>query len=219
MKVGTDGVLLGAWVSLEKIPDTVLDIGAGTGLIALQIAQRSQAESIDAIEIDPDSYEQCVENFENSPWNDRLFCYHSSLQNFAEEIDDTYDLIISNPPFFSEDIRPENPSRNRARFTDSLPFIELLQCASKLLAAEGSFAVILPRKEEEDFIKSASQFALYPERICRVRGNKNSPEKRSLLEFSFNPSGLKTESLIIEEERHQYTEAYRRLVSSFYLNL
>lgn len=99
MKVGTDGVLLGAWTSLEDNPYAILDIGAGTGLISLMLAQRSQATIIDAIEIDAEAYEQCVANFEQSIWNDRLFCYHAGLDEFVDEIEDQYDLIVSNPHF------------------------------------------------------------------------------------------------------------------------
>ena len=100
MKIGTDAVLLGAWASLEKQPFSVLDIGSGTGILSLMLAQRSHAELIDAIEIDADAYEQCVDNFEASLWGDRLFCYHTSLEEFADEIEDRYDLVISNPPFY-----------------------------------------------------------------------------------------------------------------------
>lgn len=100
MKVGTDGVLLGAWTSLEDNPYAILDIGAGTGLISLMLAQRSQATIIDAIEIDAEAYEQCVANFEQSIWNDRLFCYHAGLDEFVDEIEDQYDLIVSNPHLF-----------------------------------------------------------------------------------------------------------------------
>lgn len=99
MKIGTDGVLLGAWTSLNHEPNSILDIGSGTGIIALQLAQRSDAETIDALEIDDNAYEQSVENFENSDWGDRLFCYHASLEEYAQEVDDKYDLIVSNPPF------------------------------------------------------------------------------------------------------------------------
>lgn len=219
MKIGTDGILLGAWVSLRKNPFSILDIGAGTGIIALQLAQRSNAEMIDAIEIDEDAYEQCVENFENSPWGDRLFCYHASLEEFVEEIDDKYDLIISNPPFYSEDYKSSNESRDVARFTEALPFDELIDSASILLADEGIFAVIVPRKEEENIVKMASAVNLFSNRICRVRGNETSEEKRSMMEFSFDKTAPKIENLVIEISRHNYTEEYKNLVRDFYLKM
>ena len=121
MKIGTDGVLLGAWATLFHSPTSVLDIGTGTGIIALQLAQRSDAELIDAIEIEGNAYEQAVDNFEDSPWGDRLFCYHTSLEEFANEIDETYDLIVSNPPFYRDDFLSNNKARNKARSTTSLP--------------------------------------------------------------------------------------------------
>jgi Predicted O-methyltransferase len=219
MKIGTDGVLLGAWVSLQHRPYSVLDIGAGTGVIALQIAQRSDAEIVDALEIDASAYEQCVDNFENSPWNDRLFCYHAALDEFVEEIDDSYDLIVSNPPFYSEDYKTEDPARDQARFTEALPFEDLLEGVSMLLSDQGIFATIIPRKDEERFIKIASEVNLFPNRICHVRGTDTSEEKRSLLEFSFNKTEVNTELLTIEIERHDYTEAYKELVQDFYLKL
>ena len=219
MKIGTDGVLLGAWVSLKNNPFSILDIGAGTGIIALQLAQRSHAEMIDALEIDENAYEQCVDNFENSQWGDRLFCYHASLEEFVEEIEDKYDLIISNPPFYSEDYKTSNEIRDIARFNDALPFDELIESASLLLSDEGVFAVIIPRKEEENFIKMASEVNLFPNRICRVRGNELSEEKRSMLEFSFENTSPKIENLTIEISRHNYTEAYKKLVAEFYLKM
>lgn len=219
MKIGTDGVLLGAWVSVESNPYSILDIGAGTGIIALQLAQRSDAEVMDAIEIDEDAYEQCVENFENSPWGDRLFCYHAALDEFTEEIDDEYDLIISNPPFYSEDYKTTNEARDLARFTEALPFDELIESAAQLLSKDGILAVIIPRKEEETFIKMASEVELFPKRICRVKGNPNSEEKRSLMEFSFKEIQPKIENLTIEISRHEYTEEYKNLVKDFYLKM
>lgn len=219
MKIGTDGVVLGAWVSVKNNPFSILDIGAGTGIIALQLAQRSNAEMIDAIELDENAFEQCVDNFENSPWGDRLFCYHASLEEFVEEMDEKYNLIISNPPFYSEDYKTENESRDMARFSDALPFDELIESASQLLSDEGIFAVIIPRKEEENFIKMASRVNLFPKRICRVRGTISSEEKRSLLEFSFEKIPPKMESLVIEISRHNYTEEYKNLVQDFYLKM
>tara|TARA_R100000935_G_scaffold27288_2_gene47435 strand:- start:13775 stop:14491 length:717 start_codon:yes stop_codon:yes gene_type:complete len=219
MKVGTDGVLLGAWVSIENSPQSILDIGAGTGVISLQLAQRSLAETIDAIEIDNDAYEQCTENFENSPWADRLFCYHASIQEFVSEIEETYDLIISNPPFYSENFKSENSARDIARFTDALPFDHLAISASHLLSENGTFAVILPKKEETHFIEIAAKSNLFPKRICTVKGTPTSEEKRSLLEFTFQKNNPSLETLVLETKRHLYTKEYRDLVKDFYLKM
>ena len=219
MKIGTDGVLLGAWATLAHEPMSLLDIGAGTGVIALQLAQRSTAITIDAVEIDPDAHEQCVDNFEASPWADRLFCYHASIQEYASEIEESYDLIISNPPFYSEDYKSEDLARDTARFNDALPFEHLIVCSAHLLSEEGILAVILPKKEETAFISLAEKHGLYPKRICRVRGNINSEEKRSLMEFSLQENDVQMESLTIEMDRHQYTPEYLELVRDFYLKM
>ncbi|MFS4456053.1 tRNA1(Val) (adenine(37)-N6)-methyltransferase [Maribacter sp. 2304DJ31-5] len=219
MKIGTDGVLLGAWASLDKKPNTILDIGAGTGLIALMMAQRSDAEIIDAIEIEEAAYEQCVENLENSPWGDRLFCYHAGLDEFVDEVDDKYDLIISNPPFYSEDVSSGDKARDRARQNNSLPFDELLEGVRRLLSKNGVFSVIVPHKEERLFITVAEKQGLYPKRITRVKGNYESPVKRSLLEFGFARINLTTNELVIEISRQKYTSEYMRLTKAFYLKM
>jgi len=219
MKIGTDGVLLGAWVSIETKPNTILDIGAGTGVIALMLAQRCDAESIEGIEIDDSAYEQCVENFENSPWGDRLYCFHAGLDELVDEIDEPYDLIVSNPPFYAEKVSSGDTARDLARQNSSLPFDELLEAVSQLLAPKGHFAVIIPHKEESKFLKLASAYGLYPNRITRVKGNATAPIKRSLLELCFEKGGTLTNELTIETERHQYTEAYKSLVKSFYLKM
>lgn len=219
MKIGTDGVLLGAWASIRKHPFSVLDIGAGTGVISLMLAQRSQAQLIDAIEIDADAYEQCTENFENSPWNDRLFCYHASIVEFVEEIEDKYDLIISNPPFYAEDYKTEDRSRDLARFADAMPFDILLYSVANLLSEEGIFSVIIPFHEKESFIDLATQFGLYTSRVTDVRGTPSSEFKRSLLEFSFQKVEVSTSELTIELSRHNYTEAYTELTRDFYLKM
>ncbi|TDY13863.1 tRNA1(Val) (adenine(37)-N6)-methyltransferase [Meridianimaribacter flavus] len=219
MKIGTDSVLLGAWASLDHNPFSVLDIGAGTGVLSLMLAQRSNAELIDALEIDSDAYEQCVENFEQSPWGDRLFCYHASLDEFTDEIDDQYDLIISNPPFYSEDSKTNIPERDLARFQDAMPFQHLLQCASKLLSENGLFSVIIPYKEEQNFIQLASDFSLFPNRILHVKGTENTPIKRSLIQFSFIEEAVTSSNLIIETERHNYTKEYIDLTKDFYLKM
>lgn len=220
MKVGTDGVLLGSWVSLENNPQTILDIGAGTGLIALMLAQRSSAKQIDTIEIDEDAYEQCVENFENSPWADRLFCFHASLDEFAEEPEgEKYDLIVSNPPYFVPNERevdlPEN--RKKARFYDSLPFEDLINYASQLLSENGELVVVIPFAEEVNFITFAKTKSLFVNRITRVRGTENAPLKRSLLQFSFVEKPIEEQELILEISRHHYTDEFKELVKDFYL--
>ncbi|MDW5287301.1 tRNA1(Val) (adenine(37)-N6)-methyltransferase [Formosa sp. PL04] len=219
MKIGTDAVLLGAWASLDHNPFSILDIGAGTGVIATMLAQRSYAELIDAIEIDDDAYEQCVDNFEVSPWADRLFCYHASLEEFVDEIEDEYDLIISNPPFYSEDYKTDNEQRDIARFSDALPFDHLIDSASKLLSDHGTFCLIVPFKEEENIIVLASKADLFPSKILHVKGNPDSDIKRSLMQFSFTKTDVEIKELIIETERHQYTEDYINLTKDFYLKM
>ena len=219
MKVGTDGVLLGAWTSVASQPTTILDIGAGTGVIALMLAQRTGAETIDAIEIDAEAYEQCVENFEESAWADRLFCYHASLVEFIEEIEDRYDLIISNPPFYSEENSGKYLSRDLARQNQFLPFDVLLEGVSKLISDSGKFSTIIPFKEENSFLSIAKDYGLYPERITRVKGNSKVAYKRSLLELGLENLEIDQDELIIEIERHKYTSEYIALTKEFYLKL
>lgn len=219
MKVGTDAVTLAAWTPLNNNPFTILDIGTGTGVLSLMLAQRSNAEQIDAIEIDEDAYEQATENFENSPWNDRLFCFHAGLDELVAEPEDDYDLIISNPPFYTENYKTSDPSRDIARFNDALPFEELIEAAAILLSENGIFSVIIPFKEEEGFLALAKEFELYPLKITRVKGTPNSEIKRSLLAFTrFEQKPLINE-LTIEITRHQYTSEYTELVKDFYLKM
>ncbi len=220
-KIGTDGVLLGGWVSIKSHPASILDIGTGTGIIALQLAQRSNAQLIDALELDSNAYEQATENFENSPWNDRLFCYHASFDEFVLEIEDSYDLIITNPPYYEPHQKSKDRSRDRARFEDALPFPELVQGVKKLLSSEGQFAVIVPYHRETDFIDLAASSDLIPTRITRVKGNESSPLKRSLIQFVTldHFEKLQEDELIIEKGRHKYTEAYKTIVKDFYIKM
>ena len=219
MKVGTDGVLLGAWTSVASDPKSILDIGAGTGLLALMLAQRTNAETIEAIEIDEAAFEQCVENFENAPWADRLFCYHAGLDEFVDEVEDRYDVIVSNPPFYAEEVTSGNASRDVARQMQSLPLEELVEAVSNLLAPKGKFSTIIPYKETERFIDLAALCKLFPTRITRVKGNSTSEFKRSLVECSFRKSEIVEDELTIEHQRHRYTEKYVKLTKEFYLKM
>ncbi len=219
MKIGTDAVLLGAWCPIDNNPFSILDIGAGTGILSLMLAQRSNAEQIDAIEIDENAYEQCVENFEASPWSDRLFCFHAGLDEFIDEPEDEYDIIISNPPFYSEDYKTDNSQRDLARFQDALPFEELIEAADLLLSENGIFAVVLPFSEEVKFIALAKNMDLFPFKITRVKGTPTTEIKRSLLAFSRLKKQLTLDELVIETSRHQYTSAYISLTKDFYLKM
>jgi len=218
MKVGTDGVLLGAWCKINQA-NSVLDIGAGTGVIALMIAQRSIAETIDALEIDTEAFEQCVDNFETSLWGDRLFCYHASFEEFVDETEEQYDFIVSNPPFYSSSYKSKTAQRDMARFQDALPFETLIKGVSKLLSPKGTFATIIPFSEEYNFIKLAKTFNLIPFRKTCVKGTPSSEIKRTLLQFSFQNETLEYNELVIEISRHNYTKEYRELVKDFYLKM
>lgn len=219
MKIGTDGVLLGAWTPLINNPYNVLDIGAGTGILSLMLAQRSNAEQIDAIEINEDAYEQCVENFEASPWGDKLFCFHAGLDEFVDEPEDEYDLIISNPPFYTDDYKSDNTSRDLARFEDALPFEELIEAAALLLSDNGIFSVIIPHKEEEQFVSMCKELDLFPLKITRVKGTPTSEIKRSLLAFCRMEQTPLIDELVIEISRHNYTPEYIELTKEFYLKM
>ena len=219
MKIGTDGVLLGAWTPLINNPFNVLDIGAGTGILSLMLAQRSNAEQIDAIEIDEDAYEQCVENFEASPWGDKLFCFHAGLDEFVDEPEDEYDLIISNPPFYTDDYKSATTSRDLARFEDALPFEELIEAAALLLSDNGIFSVIIPYKEEERFVTLCKELDIFPLKITRVKGTPTSEIKRSLLAFCRMEQTPLIDELVIEISRHNYTPEYIELTKDFYLKM
>ena len=219
MKIGTDAVLLGAWCPVNSSIFSILDIGAGTGILSLMLAQRTNAQQIDAIEIEENAYEQCVLNFENSVWNDRLFCFHAGIDEFIEEPEDEYDLIVSNPPFYTEDYKSENKERDLARFEEALPFNTLLEASDLLLSDNGILAVIIPYKEENKFSSLAKEFELYPFKITRVKGTENADIKRSLMAFSRIIQEVEIDQIVIENSRHNYTNEYISLTKEFYIKM
>ncbi len=219
MKIGTDGVLLGAWTSLENRPESVLDIGAGTGIISLQLAQRSKAKRIDALEIDKNAFEQCSNNFKDSPWGDRLKCFHTSFEKFLKESTAKYDLVVSNPPFYVEDFKTGNELRDVARFSSALPLENLVKGTRKLMNVTGIFSVIVPKSREKECTTFALAENLHLQKRTDVKGNKKSTVKRSLLQFGFDPTICISNKLIIENSRHEYTVEYIALTREFYLKM
>lgn len=215
MKIGTDGVLLGAWATAEN-PQKILDIGIGTGLILLMLAQRFPKAQLTGIEIDKNAFEESKFNIYQSKFQNRCEVFHSSLQEFNSV--EKFDLIVSNPPFFDW-THKEDSSRNTARQHADLNFEELIFHAKKLLSSNGKMAVIIPFESENEFIQLASNFNLFPNKIMRVKGNENTPIKRSLLLFSRDNSKVETDELIIEISRNVYTEDYISLTKDFYLKM
>ncbi len=215
MKIGTDGVLLGAWATAEN-PKKILDIGTGTGLILLMLAQRFPEAHLTGIEIDKNAFEEAEFNISNSKFHHQYGVYHTSLQAF--ETVEMFDLIVSNPPFFDW-THKEDSSRNTARQQADLTFEQLLFHSEKLLSSDGKFAVIIPFDSEEKFIKSAKILNLFPNKITHIKGNENTPIKRSLLLFSRDNSEVEADELIIEISRNVYTEDYISLTKDFYLKM
>ncbi|MGQ0828058.1 MAG: tRNA1(Val) (adenine(37)-N6)-methyltransferase [Bacteroidota bacterium] len=216
MKVGTDAVLLGSWVNVSHAK-TILDIGTGTGIIALMLAQRTAAH-IDAIDIDTNAYEQATENVNNCSWKDRIDVHHISLQQFAITSDRKYDLIVSNPPYFIDSSKALEESRTNARHTDQLPFDALLEGVLKLLNPTGKFYVILPPKESELFREKAEEHKLYLTKRTRIITRTDKPEKRLLMRFEFTHRAFSEDSITIEaDERHSYTDEYKELTKDYYL--
>lgn len=215
MKVGTDGVLLGAWAEVRPDDRRMLDIGTGTGVIALMLAQRSAAR-IEAVDIDPDCAEQAAGNFAASPWSGRLEARCLPIQEYAP--DGRFDLIVSNPPYYVGSLHSPDQGRNRARHADSLPFGELVRAVVRLLADGGRFALILPPDEMRLF-RSAALGRLFPLRWTEVCSTPRRGVRRVLAEFCAQPvPPPEVGRLIIQEGGpDSYTGEYRRLTGDFYL--
>ena len=216
MKVGTDGVLLGAMTDCKKATK-ILDIGSGTGLISLMLAQRNDTAVITGIEIEKNAFLQSQDNLNNSKWSNRLSIIHTSLQNHSSET--KYDLIVSNPPFFTGSTQANNQYRKLARNTNSLNFKELIAKSKILLSKNGIFSVIIPFRRKEEFIKLALENNLFLSRVCNVKGTASSTTKRILMEFNHSKKTILQENLIIEKARHIYTDKYIDLCKDFYLRM
>lgn len=216
MKVGTDGVLIGAW-SNHKSASRILDIGTGSGLIAVMLAQRFTNSNIVGIEPDDDACVDASINFNTAPFRDRLNLEHMSIQDYHPE--KQFDLIVSNPPFFDNGVKPPIKQRAQARHTSSLSLFDLCNAVNRLLTKDGCFSVILPKSKEEELIQETKKVGLYLKEMTEVRGRNGTPVKRILALFSRKPVTPKRSELVIENNRHNYTEEYKKLTSPFYLKM
>ena len=216
MKVGTDGVLLGAWVNVTNTK-RILDVGTGSGVIGLMLAQRTDEKThIDAIDISINDCDQARENIARSPWPKKISVHHSSLQLFER---DQYDLIVSNPPFFINSYKPPTVNRATARHTETLSHHELLLHAKRLLIASGKLAIVLPLTEANQFQGIAQQCGWHCARKCTFQSKISKPIERILLEFQLVEIPFKEERLVLYDENSEWSAAYRDLTQDFYLKL
>ncbi|MEG1562964.1 MAG: methyltransferase [Bacteroides sp.] len=215
MKVGTDGVLLGAWTPVETAR-RILDVGTGTGLVALMLAQRSRAAVV-ALEIDPDAALQASENAARSPWKERIKVLQTDFRHYHSE--QLFDVIVSNPPYFIASLPCPDGQRTAARHNGGLTYSELLQGVSALLTPEGFFTLIIPADVAERVIETARGSLLYPLRQLSVLTKPGGPPKRTLITFSFRKQECQSEELLTEIARHQYSEAYKALTKEYYLKM
>lgn len=216
MKVGTDAVLLGAWTAVDDAK-SILDIGTGTGVIAIMLAQKSEA-MIKAIDTDLNAVEQCKQNVLASPWANRIAVLHTSLQNFAQVEQEKFDLIVSNPPYFIDSYKAAEEARNNARHAHQLPFEDLINGVLDLLKSDGKFCLILPVKESQKLMEIAQSKKMYLTKITHIKTTQYKDEKRLLLQYEFIAKTTVEDTIVIEQdERHVYSEAYKLLTKDFYL--
>lgn len=217
MKVGTDGVLLGVCVPNGHW-HRILDVGAGTGLVSLMLAQRFAMTHIDAVELDKEAFEQCAENFERSPWADRLNAIHTDFNLFSAS--QHYDLVVSNPPWFNNSLKNPCVKRQTARHTDTLSAADLFQGVSEILDVNGLFVMIIPYLSLDEVINTAAGIGLFVQRIVSVRPKPDTEFKRAVVMFGFKPcQSVENDQLTVESNvRHSYSPQFSLLTEQFYLD-
>ncbi len=213
MKVNTDGVLLGAWVDVTDVKNA-LDVGTGSGIIALMLAQRGVGE-IDAVELDNDAALQASENFAASPWASALSMHKTALQQYKPK--GQFDLIVSNPPYFENAYKTPAANRNLARHNDTLPLIDLMAFTARWLSSTGKLALILPIEMESNAKGAAGECGLYAAKCCYVKGTVGGETKRVLLTFTKEKASPRISEIAIETAPLQYTDEYKELTKDFYL--
>jgi tRNA1Val (adenine37-N6)-methyltransferase len=217
MKVGMEGVLLGAWTDVSDA-ECILDIGTGTGLISLMLAQKNPSAQIDAIEIDREACEEAFFNVQESKWNDRIHVFCQSFQEFSTVTEKKYDLIVSNPPFFGPGLKAPAKNRAQARHSDALPLDKLISGAANLLNEKGRMAFVLPVESFPEIEHLAGLNRLFISRICRIKPNPQKPVFRILIELTKLDGVIQESEFMIEfETHHDYTPEYKSLTKDFYL--
>jgi len=216
LKVCTEACILGAYTDVSNI-QTALDIGTGTGLLALMLAQRNNSLRIDAVEIDVESYHQAQENIIQSPFAQQIEVHAGAIQQWAPVNNTRYDLIISNPPFFTSHLRSKNETRNRALHTDTLSLEDLAYSVDKLLDPNGRFVILLPAYQTHLFTVQASKFGLYPVLQLHVYQKLNQPVFRLISTFRKVKSALVVEEMTIYDEDNIYSSAFSQLLSAYYI--
>jgi len=220
MKVGIDGVLLGAWSPLDTNMERILDIGTGSGLITLMLAQRTTKVHIDAIDIDEGAVLQAKINCDHSQWSERISVQNIAFQDYAPDCSKKYDLIVSNPPYFVNSMKAPDPTRSKARHTDTISHKELLKHATGILKKTGRICLILPVTEGLQCVKYAESFSLFCYQCIYVHPKPETEAKRVLLEFGFAERETFISHLEIETlQRHCYSDAFTQLAKDFYLKL
>lgn len=214
MKVGTDGVLLGAWASVGQC---ILDIGTGTGLIALMMAQRADYARITAVEIDADAVRQATANTNASPFGSRITVVQTPIQQYATDV--KFDSIVSNPPFFANSLKNPDTARATARHTDTLPFGQLMTAVKRLLAHDGEFSAIVPADTLPQFDAEAYMAGLSPSRRCTIRTTPRKQPKRCLVAYRHAdaPHAMHTETACLQEADGTRSEWYSALTADFYI--
>lgn len=219
MKVGTDGVLLGAWVAQEfsnLSPTNILDIGTGSGLIALMLAQQFDKADITGIDIDEQAVMQAQQNFRQSPWNNRLTAQLSSLETYQS--DRQYDIIVCNPPFFSNSLKNPDSARAIARHNENLPYSTLVASSFNMLAPDGILCLVVPYNEAQSICNLVKQNGGALLKQCNIRGTKDKPYKRALLAFGKQEVGnIEVAELTLETTQHTRTDEYSHLTRDYYL--
>lgn len=218
MKVCTDSCLFGAYVAdkLELQNSNILDIGTGTGLLTLMLAQKTGA-TIDAVEIDDKAFLQAKENFKNSPWNERLKIINADIQNWVAE--KKYNFIISNPPFFENDLRSDNKSKNAAKHDTQLTLSDLLKVIDRNLTADGKAALILPYHRSDDLDQLLQIHNFFIEEKILVKQTPKHNYFRIFLIFGRDKKNIVEKEITIKDEHNNYTDPFKVLLKDYYLHL